>query len=142
MRVLLDTDVVLDVILDRQPFVVEAGAIWLLHEQGDIVAYVTPVTPVNVFYIVRKLKDKTTARHAVEMIGRVLQICPVDQTVFQTALALPFTDVEDAVQAAAAAGATLDALITRNTVDYAGAPLPVLTPTRFLEQLRQTAPED
>ena len=56
MRVLLDTNIVLDLILDRQPFAEAAASIWELNYQGKIEAYVSAITPINVFYVTRKMK--------------------------------------------------------------------------------------
>ena len=55
IRVLLDTNVVLDFLLDRQPFADAAAEIWRANEAGRIEAFVSVITPVNVFYITRKL---------------------------------------------------------------------------------------
>lgn len=62
MRVLFDTDIVLDVLLARSPFDIDAVALWRAHEGGRLEAFITPITTVNVFYIVRKLTDLATAR--------------------------------------------------------------------------------
>jgi predicted nucleic acid-binding protein len=136
MRVLLDTDVVLDVVLAREPFVAASAAVWVAHEQQRIEALVSAITPVNTFYIVRRIRGAAVAREAVEHLCQTFRICPIDDAVVHTALALSFADVEDAVQAAAATAAGLDAMVTRNTADYTGAPLPVLTPDELLAQLQ------
>jgi predicted nucleic acid-binding protein len=141
MRVLLDTDVILDMLADRQPFVVEASVLWLAHEQGRIEAFVSPITPVNVFYILRKQLGAVQARQIVGRLLATLSICPLDQTVLASAHALPMADFEDAVQAAAAAAARLDALITRNTRDYA-ASLAILTPAEALARLASAGQKD
>jgi predicted nucleic acid-binding protein len=135
MRVLLDTDVVLDILADRQPFVVEASVLWLAHEQGRLEAYISPITPVNVFYILRRQVGTSQARQLVADMLRILKVCLLDQIVLLAAEALPMTDFEDAVQAATAAAAGLDALVTRNTSDYRGAPLTILTPAEALARL-------
>jgi len=135
MRVLFDTDVVLDVLADRQPFAVEAAVLWLAHEQGRLEAYISPITPVNTFYILRREVGTTQARQIVGRLLGTMQVCPLDQAMLKSADGLPMADFEDAVQAAAAAAAGLDALITRNTKDYTNAPLPILTPAEALARL-------
>jgi predicted nucleic acid-binding protein len=67
-RVLLDTNVVLDFLLDRAPFADAAEALWQANDDGRIEAYVSAITPVNVFYIARKLKGLETARQLVETL--------------------------------------------------------------------------
>jgi predicted nucleic acid-binding protein len=75
MRVLLDTDVILDLLLDRAGFVEHAAALWEAHEQGRLEAYISVITPVNVFYIARKLKGAETARQAVVELLAALGYC-------------------------------------------------------------------
>jgi predicted nucleic acid-binding protein len=140
MRVLLDTDVVLDVLADRQPFAIEAAVLWLAHEQGRLEAYISPITPINIFYILRRQLGTTQARQLVGRLLRTVPVCPLDQTILKRADELPMADFEDAVQAAAAEAAGFDAVITRNTKDYASAPLPIFTPAEALGQLGTTEP--
>lgn len=135
MRVLLDTDVVLDIVLDRAPFVEEASAIWLAHEEQRITACIAPITPINVFYIVRKLMGTAAARDGVGVLINTLQVCLIDQDVLQHAYALPITDFEDATQVAAAIAARVDAIVTRNADDFRASPLLVLSPTELLARL-------
>jgi predicted nucleic acid-binding protein len=135
MRALLDRDVVLDVFLARQLFVVEAAALLLANEQQLFEAFISPITPVNVFYIIRKAKGPAIARQAVDELLKAQRVCSLDHAVLYAAHALPMADFEDAVQAVAAAAAGLDAIITRNTKDFANAPLPILTPAEGLARL-------
>lgn len=136
MRALLDTDVVLDLFLDRAEFAEAAAAIWEAIERGECEGYISALTPVNVFYVARKLKGITLARQAVAELLAALMICTLDEAALTIALGLPLADYEDAVQHASAQAADLDAIITRNLDDYQGATLPVLSPTEFLFKLR------
>jgi predicted nucleic acid-binding protein len=139
MRVLFDTNLVLDLVLDREPFVDAAAAVFTLHENGRIRGYISGITMVNVFYLTRKSKGISGARKAVEELLSTLSICPLDQLVLENAHRLTFTDYEDAVQHACATASGLDAIITRNLADYKNATLPVFSPADFLNQL--TPPE-
>jgi predicted nucleic acid-binding protein len=136
MRVLLDSDVVLDFLLEREPFFEVAGELFELIAQGACGGYVSGVTPVNVFYLMRKAKGIDKARRAVSDLLIVVRVCPLTQAVFEAAFALSFTDFEDAVQHASAASAGLDAIVTRNLNDYKNAALPVYSPADFLNQLK------
>ncbi len=135
MRVLLDTDVILDLLLDRAPFAEHTARLMELNEQQVFEAYVSAITPVNVFYIGRKLIGGEATRRGIAELLAAVRICPVDAGVLRNALALPFTDYEDAVQHAAATASLLDAVVTRNTEDYRAATLPVHTPDTFLKEL-------
>lgn len=132
MRVLLDTNIILDLVLEREPFVNQAAALWDLHQQNRLDAYVSPITHVNVFYVVRKLKSREIAEQAVRLILQGLLVAPVDSAVLWDALASRFKDYEDATQHAAALAAGLEAIITRDPKDYRQATIPVQTPEDFL----------
>jgi predicted nucleic acid-binding protein len=136
MRVLFDTDVTLDLILDREPFAEAAASVFKMHTRELIEGYVSAITVINVFYVTRKTKGYERARQAVGELLAGLSICPTDLFVLQEAHGLHFTDYEDAVQHACATTAGLDAIVTRNLADYKNATLPVYSPTDFLNHLK------
>ncbi len=140
MRVLFDTDLVLDLVLDREPFADAAAAIFDLHERKRIDGYISGITLVNVFYVTRKAKGLASARQAVEELLATLSVCPMHQAIFEDAQKLSFTDYEDAVQHATATAIELDAIVTRNLKDYGNATLPVFSPADFLNRL--TPPQE
>jgi predicted nucleic acid-binding protein len=136
MRVLFDTDVVLDLVLAREPFGHAARELFKLHEQGRIDAYIAAITPVNVFYVTRKLKGVDAARQAVKLLLASLTVCPLHKSILDEADKLPFTDYEDAVQHASATANQLDVIVTRDVGDYKNATLLVLSPPEFLDKLK------
>ena len=136
MRVLLDNDVVLDFILKRPPFNVEAKKIFDYAGGGKITIYISAITPINAFYTTRKEKGKDIAFKAVEGLVKLIEVCRTDKSVLQNAFSLGFTDYEDAVQCASAMAENLDAIVTRNVKDYKNALIKVYSPTEFLQFLR------
>lgn len=134
MRVLLDTNVVLDFFLERQPFHADAKKIFLRAAQKRVEIYVSPITPVNVFYTVRKEKGKDVAFQAIEKLLKIIKITESNQVIFQNALSLNFKDYEDAVQYECALAENLDAIITRNVKDYKNASITIYLPSEFLKQ--------
>lgn len=135
MRVLFDTNIILDLLLDRAPFADEAALLWQATQDGRLDGYVSAITPVNLFYIARRLRDRETAFQAVNAVLAAMSVCRLDQRILEMALTLPFADYEDAVQHASAVAGGLDAIVTRNIKDFTGATLPVLTPAELLRQL-------
>lgn len=135
MRVLLDTDINLDFILQRQPFFTEANEIFQRLADGDFEAYVSAITPVNVFYFARKANGISSANQIVKDLLTVVKVCAVNETVLQNALISPITDFEDAVQHESAVVENLDAIVTRNVGDYKNAALTIYTPDDFLNQI-------
>lgn len=135
MRILLDNDVVLDFVLEREPFFADAEAIFEHLDKGDIDCYVSAITPINVFYTTRKLKGKDIAFQSVKDLLIAVKVCRADKKVLQNAFTLGFTDFEDAVQCASALAENLDAIVTRNTKDYKNSTVKVYSPTEFLQIL-------
>jgi predicted nucleic acid-binding protein len=135
MRALIDTNILLDLVLDRAPFVEDATAIWEACRTEQFVGYVSAISPLNVFYVVRRARDASIARQAVEDILAVFDICGVDGDALKTALTLPLKDFEDAGQLAGALAYQLDAIVTRDPDDFAGASLPLYSPADFLKEV-------
>ncbi len=138
MRVLLDTNVALDFLLDREPFADAAAQVWEAHRHGKIVAYVSAIAPVNIFfYIARKLKGVDMAHRVVTGLLHECQVAGVDASVLRAAAALSLKDYEDAVQLASALHSRLDAMVTRNPHDYPSDSLAILSPSDVLTTLAQ-----
>ncbi len=136
MKILLDNDVVLDYVLERQPFYVPAEEIFMLNAKNEITLYVSGITPVNIFYTGRKLKGKDFTFKAVRRLLLLVEVCRIDKQVLQNAFSLNFTDYEDAVQCASASAENLDVIVTRNTTDYKNSPVKVYSPNDFLQFLQ------
>ncbi len=134
MRVLIDTNVILDYVLERQPFHADAEKIVLLVAAEDLVGYLSSITPINVYYTGRKLKGKDHSLKEVRRLVRLFEIVTTDKQVLQNAFDLEFSDYEDAVQCASAIIAGLDAIVTRDTSDFEKSPKPVYSPGEFLER--------
>jgi predicted nucleic acid-binding protein len=136
MRVLLDTDVVLDLLLDRAPFAEAAARLWELNAKGDYEGWISALTPVNVYYIARKLKGAAVARQTVKDLLAAYKVCALDFAALDQALGLPLNDYEDAVQHASAASQQLEAIVTRNIADYRGATIKVYAPSDFIQAVQ------
>ncbi len=135
IKALLDTNIILDWMLDRQPFSKEANAIWDANKRGVFEAYVAAITPTNVYYIASKVKSASIVKQAIADLLATVQICPLNQAILQNAQTLQFSDYEDAVQHESAVASGLDVIVTRNLKDYSKATLPVYAPADFLTYL-------
>lgn len=136
IKALLDTDVNLDFILQRQPFFAEADEIFLRCSKNEFEAYICGITPVNIFYIGRKEIGRQSAVQAIADLLMLATICTVDKNILQMALISPITDYEDAVQHERAAAENLDAIVTRNTKDFRNSSVKVYSPAQFLQFLQ------
>jgi predicted nucleic-acid-binding protein len=115
MNVLIDTNVVLDVLLGREPFVTQSAKVVFLSEKAAIDGYVSASTATDIFYIVRKeFQDKDKAYDAVEKLFQAVKIAVVDGETVNGALELRWDDFEDCVQFVAARGVDADYIVTRD----------------------------
>ncbi len=136
MRVLVDTNIILDDFLEREPFVEDAAGLMEAIESERIVGYVTATTLTNIFYIARRqTRSVELARQAVSETLTLMEVCWVDRVILEAAFSSNLRDFEDAVQLACAMASRLDVIITRNAQDFAGATLPILSATELLESL-------
>lgn len=132
MRLLLDINVVLDVVLGREPWVRDAARLLSAVEDGNAEGHVAAHTITTIHYIVAREKSRQVAARAVTDVLRIVRVVPIAAADFQQALVLGIRDFEDAVQAAAALQIGADYLVTRNTRDFRGAPVEVRTPGEVL----------
>ncbi len=128
-RVLLDVNVVHDVLLDRAPFADASSAVWAAVEQGQAEGLLSAHAVTTLHYLNAKAVGVRMARETTDALLSVFGVASVDGAVLNAALALNWTDFEDAVTAAAAKRAKCDALVTRNPADFKGSPVRVLTPS-------------
>jgi predicted nucleic acid-binding protein len=135
MRVLLDANILLDVLLDRQPWVDDSSRIWQACDDARIVGYLPASTLTDIFYVARRTTDVVTAQIALGLCLAAFELCPVDRPTIEAAADLPGGDFEDNVQIACAVAAALDAIVTRNPNDFSASSIPVFTPTAFLAHL-------
>jgi predicted nucleic acid-binding protein len=138
MRVLIDTNIILDVLFDRQPFVEDAVKLWKFVEAGHVTGYLTATTMTNIFYIARKQLEGERSREIIADLLSVFEIWPVSKEILSDALSLPFLDYEDAVQEAVARQADVDAIITRNLVDYTNSTFRVMTAGNIISEMEES----
>jgi predicted nucleic acid-binding protein len=135
VKVLIDTNIVLDLILEREPFIEAAIALFEQIEQGKLESYIAATTITNIFYIIRKMKGREVALAAIHRLLTGLQFCTVDRQTVETAFSLDLTDFEDSIQLACATIAQLDAIITRDHQDFMNSNIPVYSSTEIINQL-------
>ncbi len=128
MRVLIDTNVVLDFLQEREPFVENAARLFELIDAGDIEGVIAATTITNIYYIVRKAAGAVVAQEAIAKILTDLNICAVDRDVLEQAIRLNFRDFEDAVQYVCGIVHNVDAIITRDASGFVSAKIPVILP--------------
>ena len=135
MRVLIDTNVVLDFVLNREPFAEGAATLFQYIEQQVFSAVVSASAVTDIFYLLKK--EKVDAITFLKDFLSAVDVLGVDKMIVMYALYSGWTDFEDAVQAQVAIENNIDAIITRNTKDYSQLErIQVLTPTELLQKIR------
>lgn len=128
MKLLFDTNVVLDVLMDRKPFADSASALFAAAEDGTIMGYLCGTTLTTVYYIVSKAMGSEPAKEAIKKLLVIFEVALVNRAVIEKALASEFKDFEDAVLYASACHAGVDAIVTRNEGDFGKADIPIYSP--------------
>jgi predicted nucleic acid-binding protein len=140
MNVLLDINVVLDVLLARQPWFADSSQVWDAHRNGQITAAVAAFAVPTVFYVLRRHADLSHAHDAVRICLATLEIVPVLRTTLELARSLAGSDYEDNLQLACAIEAHVDSIVTRDPTGYPGTTIPILTPADLLSRLAHGTP--
>jgi len=134
-RILFDTNVVLDVLLNRQPFVEASAAAWAAIESRISEGMLAAHAVTTIHYLIRKELGVVKAKRIVAATLRVFAVAAVDNAVILEALQLAFNDFEDAVTSAAARVAGCDCIVTRDPKGFRGSLIRSLTPEAVLPLL-------
>ena len=118
MRILFDTNIVLDVLMDRMPFSDAAVELFAKVEDGTIIGYLCGTTVTTVYYLASKVVGADRARVEVGKLLTLFEVAPVSRPVLESALVADFNDFEDAVVHEAACHVGADAIVTRNQKDF------------------------
>lgn len=132
MKLFLDTNVVLDVIAGREPFLADSQAVLNLCERGKAEGFVSALTFCTVAYVLRKNVAPGTMRKNLRIFRDILKPVDLSVSILDRAIDSSIADFEDAVQYFTAAYSDADYIITRNIKHFPQDHIPVLTPTAFL----------
>jgi len=131
VKALFDTNIILDVLLDREPFVDLSASLVSLVETGEIKGYLCATTLTTIDYLISKSQNREVAKKELLKLLGMFQICSVNQQVLQLFLSSRFKDFEDAVQFYPGVCNNVDSIVTRNTKDYKKEQLSVYTPAEI-----------
>lgn len=139
MKILLDTNVILDYLLKREGFCEDAKEIFNLAAQDDTYEYVSASAITDIFYIMNKhFKDSHLTQQKIKALMRILTVLQVSEDDIENAINLHWNDFEDAVQYAVAVKNGVDIIITRNVNDYEESKISIYTPKDFLNYVKKT----
>ena len=134
MKLLIDTNVVLDVLLRREPFSKTAAEVLNLTQRDDVREYVSASAITDIYYIANKqMKDRDAVRNLLKRLLMVVSVVAVSEREIQNALNLAWGDFEDSVQYSVALLNEMDGIVTRNPSDYQEANIRIWLPEQALE---------
>lgn len=131
-KVFMDTDVILDFLLNRDPYISEITEIIERSVLNEMTLCVSSLTISNLHYIISRIENKKSANNKIKKILKLLTVENVGQTTVTKAMESEFSDFEDGIQNYCAEEADHKVLITRNTKDYKNSSLAIMTPKEFL----------
>ena len=132
MKLFLDTNIVIDVIANREPFVKDSRIILNLCETGKADGIISALTLCTISYVLRKFATPGMMRTKLRDLRNILTPIDLSVSLLDKAIASSIIDFEDAVQFYTAAYSDADVIITRNIKHFPQDNIPVLTPTEFL----------
>jgi predicted nucleic acid-binding protein len=136
MILLFDTDVILDLLLDREPFAEAASQIFSRVEEGSITGYVCATTVTTIHYLATKVSGTNKAKKSIQKLLSILEVAPVNRAVLEAALGGTYDDFEDGVVSEAASHVGAKAIITRNMRHYKNSAVIAYLPTEILKMLK------
>ncbi len=132
MKVFIDSDVLIDIFLQRAPFYDESAQLLSLADVGKINGYTSALVLCNLYYILRKDLGHKASLTVLSEVLDILEVLDLKKGNIEAALAGPLADFEDGVQNAIAENAKIDYLVTRNIKDFKRTKIKIVTPKQFL----------
>ena len=134
MKLLIDTNVVLDILLRREPHYESAARVAVLSEKAFIACYVSASAVTDIYYIAqRELKNKELINNLLAKLFETFRIAAVSEVSIHEALDLKWDDFEDCVQYTSGKSINADYIITRNTKDFVKSQITAMSPKEFLD---------
>ena len=136
MKVLFDTNVILDVLLDREPFVEDASYLLSKVERTEITGFLGATTITTIHYLIKKSLGPKEAIQHVQALLSLFEVAPVNRLVLENALNPKFTDFEDSVLHEAACHAGAEYIVTRDISGFKKSTIPMYTPGELINMLQ------
>ena len=133
MRFLVDANILLDVVMNRQPHVTDSASIWTLCETGQAEGYISSLTFANLIYIMRKEINPKGIEIILDKLSLIFHFADLTSSDLISAAKLQWNDFEDAVQCVTAKRLNADYIITRNVKDFKESDIIAITPTNMLK---------
>ncbi len=129
----VDSDIILDLLAQREPYYIHAAKLFTLVDQRKVRAFTSPLVFANLHYLLKKQTSNVAALKNLRKLKTLINILPIDERVIEQSLNSEFNDFEDAIQYFTAVDNGITLIISRNKVDYKRSKINVLTAEEFLK---------
>jgi len=142
MKILIDTNIFLDVILFRDQHYENSAKVWSLVSEKNISGYISAISINNLHYILLKQKDRTSVGELVSQLLDEFEIVPLTKSLLLEAKKMDKNDLEDMIQFVSARRSGCDHLITRNAKDFPEEKISIVEPADFMEIISEKKEQD
>lgn len=137
MKVLIDTNIIMDVLANREGFAEPASQLFKLCEVGQVQGIVYSLSIANIAYIMRKELDRSQIEEVISKLGSIFTIADMKADDLKKAAALPIDDYEDALQSVCASRMKTDFIVTRNLKDFKNSKVMAIKPSELIERISE-----
>lgn len=137
MRLFLDTNVMLDLLGEREPFYISAAKIATLADKAALQIIVSALSYSTVSYFLAKYEGPEKSKEKLRKFKIISQICDLDESIIEKGLNSDFPDFEDSLQYFSALQSDCDIILTRNCKDFKKSEIPVMSPDEFLSSIEK-----
>lgn len=137
MKVLIDTNIIMDVLANREGFAEPASQLFKLCEVGQVQGIVYSLSIANISYIMRKELDRSQIEEVISKLGSIFTIADMKADDLKKAAALPIDDYEDALQSVCASRMKADFIVTRNLKDFKNSKVMAIKPSELIERISE-----
>ena len=134
MKILIDTNIALDILLHRQGYT-NAALIFSFSKRNIVKGYISASAITDIFFLSKNDLGKKHAKEALKSLLQVFKPATVTDSHIYQALDLDWNDFEDSVQFVVGEGLAVDYIVTRNTHDFSSSSIPAVTPEQFLQAI-------
>jgi predicted nucleic acid-binding protein len=137
MRILLDTNIILDIALGRLPHLADSGDVFRKIDNEFIYGFVTATTITDIYYVGKREKGHQITIDFISSLIEIVDVIGIDREIVIASLLSEFIDFEDAIQSVSSRLNRIDYIITRNQKDFVKSEIPALSPREFLALLKK-----
>lgn len=137
MKILIDTNVIMDVLVKREPFYADSARVWTLIREKFIAGYLSAISINNLYYIVNKLQGQKIAESFVDQVLEDFEIVNLTKSILKQARTIQKKDFEDLIQYFSALHEGCDYLVTRNRKDFPSIGIKIISPRELLRRLEK-----